>query len=482
MRVGSGDFMYEFVPNWGRPPAGYEFGGVPGGAVDGWGRVHVFTRTPHPVLIFDAEGNFIKSWGEGVFSRPHNAFIGPDESFYCIDDFDHTVRKCTYDGQILMTLGTKDQPTDTGYDGKDYHSIKRGAGPFNRPTSLGIGPGGELYVSDGYGNSRVHKFSPDGKLIKSWGGPGTGPGEFSIVHTVCVAKNGTVYVSDRENYRIQLFTADGDFIEEWTDFHRPCGMFIGSPIYLDRADYVFQHTGKYFTSWVSEDHDPEWYIEKTIEENQGNLVIVWDGSASNVCLKAMADWLDLKSIGIAVPEPDWENRKYLTPSDWDVIEKNKKRFGAGFLRLVKNAKENGLCSYGIYSDATSEWIAEISGVKGFLGYNTGEKFSFDIEGMEEADSNFRIKKAEVKADFDLETIANNFRKSVKKFIDDKKAEGWQRFLITSASFHLDVEIAAAECEIIPHIEAFAFRNINFGAALCRGLFKQFDLFDKNVCI
>ena len=253
-------------------------------------------------------------------------------------------------------------------------------------------------------------------------------------------------------------------------------MFIGSPIYLDRADYVFQHTGKYFTSWVSEDHDPEWYIEKTIEENQGNLVIVWDGGASNICLKSMADWLDLKSIGIEVPEPDWENSKFLTPSDWDVIEKNKKRFGAGFLRLVKNAKENGLYSYGIYSESTPEWIAEISEVKGFLGYNTGEKFSFDIEGMdEEADSNFRIKKAEVKADFDLETIANNFRKSVKKFIDDKKAEGWQRFLITSASFHLDVEIAAAECEIIPHIEAFAFRNINFGAALCRGLFKQFDL-------
>lgn len=63
MRVGSGDFIYEFIPDWGKPPAGYEFGGVPGGAVDGWGRVHVFTRTPHPVLIFDADGTFLKSWG-----------------------------------------------------------------------------------------------------------------------------------------------------------------------------------------------------------------------------------------------------------------------------------------------------------------------------------------------------------------------------------------------------------------------------------
>ncbi|MCL5026868.1 MAG: peptidyl-alpha-hydroxyglycine alpha-amidating lyase family protein [Chloroflexi bacterium] len=227
MRVGNGDFVYEFIESWGTVPEGYELGGVPNGAVDTQGNVHVFTRTPHPVVVFDAEGNFIRSWGEGIFKRPHSAFIGPDESFYCTDDFDHTVRKFTLDGKLLMTLGTANQPSDTGYDGRDYHSIKRGDPPFNRPTSLAVGPTGELFVSDGYGNSRVHKFSPDGKLIKSWGEPGTGPGQFSIVHTVCVDKKGTVYVSDRENYRIQLFTSDGEYITEWKDFHRPCGMFIG---------------------------------------------------------------------------------------------------------------------------------------------------------------------------------------------------------------------------------------------------------------
>jgi DNA-binding beta-propeller fold protein YncE len=227
MRIGSGDFVYEWIDSWGKVPEGYELGAVPGGAVDSRGRVHVFTRTAHPVLTFDASGAFIKSWGEGIFSQPHNAFLGPDESFYLIDVVDHTVRKCTLDGEVLMTLGTKNQPSDTGYDGKDYQSITRPAGPFNRPTSLAIGPGGELYVSDGYGNSRVHKFAPDGRLIKSWGEQGTGPGQFSIVHTVCVAKDGTVYVSDRENYRIQVFTPDGDYITEWTDFHRPCGMFMG---------------------------------------------------------------------------------------------------------------------------------------------------------------------------------------------------------------------------------------------------------------
>ncbi len=226
-RIGDGDFQYQLIEPFGKLPEGYEFGGVPGGAVDSRGRVHVFTRTAHPVLIFDADGNFIKSWGEGIFTRPHNAFGGPDDTLWLIDDFDHTVRKCSLDGEILMTLGTKGQPSDTGYDGRDYHSIKRGAGPFNRPTSLGIGPNGDIYVSDGYGNSRVHRFSPDGTLKQSWGEPGKGPSQFSIVHTVCVGRNGIVYVSDRENYRIQLFDLDGRYITEWTDFHRPCGMYIG---------------------------------------------------------------------------------------------------------------------------------------------------------------------------------------------------------------------------------------------------------------
>jgi hypothetical protein len=250
-------------------------------------------------------------------------------------------------------------------------------------------------------------------------------------------------------------------------------MLIGSPIYLDRADYVFQHTGKYYTSWVSEDRDPEWYIRKVIEDNQGNLVVIWDGRATNTCLKSMAEWMDLKGLGLEVPEPDWENGKYLTPDDWDLIKEHKNRFGAGFLKLVEKASGSGLYSYGIYSEATPEWVGEISRVNGFLGYNTGEKFSFDIEGMEEAA--FREKKDDINESYDLETITGNFRKSVKRFVDGKKAEGWKRFLITSASFHLDNEIAAADCDIIPHIECFAFSNINFASGLCRGLYRQFNL-------
>ena len=252
-----------------------------------------------------------------------------------------------------------------------------------------------------------------------------------------------------------------------------CGMFIGSPIYLDRADYVFQHTGKYYTSWVSEDHSPEWYLEKIIEDNQGNLAIIWEGGATKKCLKAMADWLDLKALGYEIPEPDWENKKYLTPDDYSPIKEHKDRYGAGFHKLVKKAAEVGLFSYSIYSDAVPKWAKKTSSVKNFLGYNTGEKFSFDIEGVEE--SELREHKEEIKEDYDLEKITTNLKKTIRQFIKSKTDTGWKRFLITSASFHLDLEIAAAECDIIPHIESFAFRNLNFGSSLCRGLYKQFNL-------
>ena len=227
MRVGAGDFTYQLVESWGRLPQGWSFGSVPDGAVGPDGTVYLFTRGAHPVLVFDSDGNLKGTWGEGVFTNAHGFDIAPDGTVYCCDDKDHTVRQCTLDGKVLRTWGTKGKPSDTGYDGKDYHTIKRAGPPFNRPTTVAFAPTGEFYVSDGYGNSRVHKYSPSGELLFSWGEPGTGPGQFSIVHTVLVAGNGTVYVSDRQNHRIQLFTPDGKYITEWTGLHRPNGMFLG---------------------------------------------------------------------------------------------------------------------------------------------------------------------------------------------------------------------------------------------------------------
>jgi DNA-binding beta-propeller fold protein YncE len=149
-------------------------------------------------------------------------FIGPDDTVYCTDDFDHTVRAFSPTGQLRWTLGTSGRPSDTGATSTDYRTIKRAGPPFHYPTNLALGPGGDIYVSDGYGNARVHRFAPDGRLLQSWGEPGSGPGQFHLPHGIAVDGQGTVYVADRENSRIQLFTAEGKYQGEWPDSARPC--------------------------------------------------------------------------------------------------------------------------------------------------------------------------------------------------------------------------------------------------------------------
>ncbi len=252
-----------------------------------------------------------------------------------------------------------------------------------------------------------------------------------------------------------------------------CGMFIGSPIYLDRGDYLFQHSGLYYSSWVSEDHTPEWYLEKVKTDNQGNLAVIWDGRATRTSLQAMADWLDLENLGYSIPEPDWENKKFLQPADWHVIGENMDCYGAGFYRLTQEADRLGLFTYSIYADATLEWAEKISAESGFLGINIGEIFSFDIET--DIKPEFREEKIRIDDGINLKTIADRFSSQVSSYFIDRKNTGWKRFLITSASFHLDFEIAAANSPVIPHIEGFAFANLNFGMSLCRGIYKQYKL-------
>ena len=131
------------------------------------------------------------------------------------------MRKFTPKGKLLMTLGTMDQPADTGYDGKNYMTITKPSDGFNRPTNLAVGPKGDLYVSDGYGNCRVHQFGPNGERKRSWGVPGTGPGQFYLPHGIAAAADGRIFVCDRENDRIQIFSPDGEYLSEWTDTQRP---------------------------------------------------------------------------------------------------------------------------------------------------------------------------------------------------------------------------------------------------------------------
>ena len=220
---------FEVVEGWEKLPEGWSFVEVAGVATDSKDRVYAFNRGEHPMIVFDADGNFLDAWGEGVFTNAHGIYIGPDDRIYLADNFDHTVRIFTPDGKLLRTLGEKDNPADTGFvPGRS--AVKYGGGPFNRVTNVALSTRGEargeMYVADGYGNARVHKFSANGDYQFSWGEPGTGPGEFRLPHAIAVDRDNTVYVADRENSRIQVFTANGDYVKEWDHVIRPDDLYI----------------------------------------------------------------------------------------------------------------------------------------------------------------------------------------------------------------------------------------------------------------
>ncbi|MFO0846782.1 MAG: peptidyl-alpha-hydroxyglycine alpha-amidating lyase family protein [Gemmataceae bacterium] len=220
------EFGYEPDAQWAKLPTGLSWPEVVGIATDRQDRVYVFNRGEHPVVVFDRDGSFLSSWGEGQFVRPHGITIGPDDAVWCADDNDHTVRKFTPDGRPQITLGTSGRPSDTGATSMDYRNVRRAGPPFHYPTNLAVAPDGNLYVSDGYGNACVHVFSPDGRHLHSWGEPGAGPGQFHLPHGIAVDRRGTVYVADRENSRVQLFNLKGQYLSEWADVARPCQVFV----------------------------------------------------------------------------------------------------------------------------------------------------------------------------------------------------------------------------------------------------------------
>jgi hypothetical protein len=264
-------YKYRANAEWARWPADWQISEVTAVATDSRDRVFVFSRGDHPVAVFDPGGELLFAWENIPFTRPHGITIGPDDSIYCVDDLDHTVRKFTPEGRLLMTLGTSGVGSDTGSTSIDYRTIQRAGPPFHYPTNLAIAPSGELYISDGYGNARIHRFSPDGQLLHSWGEPGNGPGQFHVPHGIAIDGTGTVYVADRENSRLQLFTLEGQFQSEWTGLARPCEVFIdANAIYVAELGYragmwpgtqpphegatggrvsIFDHDGKLLGRW-----------------------------------------------------------------------------------------------------------------------------------------------------------------------------------------------------------------------------------------
>ncbi|HSQ04875.1 MAG TPA: peptidyl-alpha-hydroxyglycine alpha-amidating lyase family protein [Burkholderiales bacterium] len=225
---------FKVVEGWEKLPPGYIHKDVDGVAVDSKDNVYLMTRQDARVLVYDRSGNFVRSWGEGIFTpRTHGIAIDAEDMVYTVDDGNHTVRKFTTKGEQVMVIGTPGKASDTGYDGKTLASIKRGGPPFNRPTDIAVARDGELYVCDGYGNARVHRFTAAGKLIQSWGEPGSGPGQFRLPHGIGVSSDDRVFVTDRENDRIHIYSRDGKLLDMWTHVQRP------TDISFDKDGHVY---------------------------------------------------------------------------------------------------------------------------------------------------------------------------------------------------------------------------------------------------
>ncbi|MEN6534703.1 MAG: peptidyl-alpha-hydroxyglycine alpha-amidating lyase family protein [Bryobacteraceae bacterium] len=217
---------YKVVHGWPKLPEGFVMGSVSGIAVDSGSHVYVFHRGPQPVLCFDGKtGKLISSWGGDVFKTPHGLKLDKDDNLWVTDVGHHQIFKFNRDGKLLMAVGTKGVP---GLD----------ATHFDKPTDVAVAPNGEFYVSDGYGNSRVAKFSAKGEFLFDWGRKGSKPGEFDTPHSITLDKQGRVYVADRSNARIQVFDAKGKFLHEWksAELGRPWSVFFGPDGNLNVTD------------------------------------------------------------------------------------------------------------------------------------------------------------------------------------------------------------------------------------------------------
>ena len=251
------------VEPFGTPPEGGEWGDTVSIAADGRGSIIVLRRAQPPVLIFDREGDLLDSWGTGLFPDIHSVDVDHEGYVWITDTTDHMVYKFTMDGQELLALGTK------GVTGDDSSKTA-----FNRPTDVAVARNGDIFVTDGYGNSRIVHFAKDGSFIKVIGGiEGSGPGEFKTPHAIRIDSRGRLIVLDWQREardpRIQLFSQDGELLEIWAGLGivRPTGLAITG----DDTVYIGDTDGR--TIWMLQDG-------KVVEEIGGLQArphnIVWD--------------------------------------------------------------------------------------------------------------------------------------------------------------------------------------------------------------
>ena len=243
--VGRGKHTYEVQEDWAQLPAGWT---MPAAAVtvDAQDRVYCFNRHPdHPVVVFDRDGRYLHSWGAGMFEFPHAIRANADGTLWLTDRERGQMMQFTLAGELLRTIGTRGHRSDTGVDASEpkssaWRKVTRGDAPFNLPTDIVAAPSGELFVTDGYGNARLHKFAADGRHLSSWGEPGTAPGQFNMPHGVWIDRRGRVLVCDRENDRVQVFDQQGALLTVW-----PTRLIGPAFFYVDPDDVVYipEHNG-----------------------------------------------------------------------------------------------------------------------------------------------------------------------------------------------------------------------------------------------
>jgi DNA-binding beta-propeller fold protein YncE len=205
---------FEPVPRWGALPQGISFGGdATSVSVDSNDNVYVFNRGNMPVMVFDRDGQFLDAWGEGDFDSPHGVYVDGNDDIYLVDTGGHFVQKRNCEGKVLFTLGVRGEPAPL-----------RSGIHFNRPTDVVVHPiTQEVFVADGYGNARIHRFSADGGYIQSFGEPGADDGQFCLPHGIDFLDGERIVVCDRENFRLQVFTLEGEYLEQW-HAHRPAAV------------------------------------------------------------------------------------------------------------------------------------------------------------------------------------------------------------------------------------------------------------------
>jgi len=235
-------YIYQVAEGWGDIPDRGNCGTISAVACDSQDRVYVYARGKHPMMVFDRDGRFLYSWGEDMIQMAHGIFIDRSDHVFCTDRGAHCVYQFDSLGNLMLTLG---EPGKNGEEGQ----------PFNMPTDVAISSNGDIWVSDGYGNRRVHKFSPDGKLLLSWGRQGNQLGQFALPHSVRIDRYGRVWVCDRDNHRIQIFDDNGNYLKELNNLARPDTLFFDpreDVVYIAELDYqvsIYTLEGELINQW-----------------------------------------------------------------------------------------------------------------------------------------------------------------------------------------------------------------------------------------